>query len=78
MNFAVMTFFTVAEMCQELNVRHPEEMSLLKSPDDKEGFAKLTGWSKRKGSKVCVDGCGCLRVGGRGCGWMCGRVCVCV
>ena len=51
-NFAVMTFFTVAEICQELNVRHPEEMSLIKSPDDKEGYAKLTGWAKRKGAKV--------------------------
>lgn len=48
-NFAVMTFFTVAEICNELNIRHPEEMSLLKSPDDKEGYAKLTGWIKRKG-----------------------------
>ncbi|CAI8055859.1 Fermitin family homolog 1 [Geodia barretti] len=50
-NFAVMTFFTVCEICQELNVRHPEEMSLIKSPDDKEGYAKLTGWAKRKGVK---------------------------
>ena len=52
MNFAVMTFFTVAEVCQELSIRHPEEMSLMKCPDDKEGFAKLTGWAKRKGAKV--------------------------
>ena len=52
-NFAVMTFFTVAEICSELSVRHPEEMSLMKSPDDKEGYAKLTGWAKRKGAKVC-------------------------
>lgn len=48
----MMTFFTVAEICQELNVRHPEEMSLIKSPNDKEGYAKLTGWAKRKGAKV--------------------------
>ena len=51
-----MTFFTVAEMCQELNIRHPEEMSLIKSPDDKEGYAKLTGWAKRKGAKVWYIG----------------------
>ena len=48
-NFAVMTFFTVAEICSELNIRHYEELSLIKSPDDKEGYAKLTGWTKRKG-----------------------------
>ena len=53
-NFAVMTFFTVAEICQELNIRHPEEMSLMKSPDDKEGYAKLTGWTKARSKKVCV------------------------
>lgn len=57
-NFAVMTFFTVAEICNELSIRHPEEMSVIKSPDDKEGYAKLTGWYKRKGGKV--------REGGRG------------
>ena len=50
-NFAVMTFFTVAEICRELNIRHPEELSLLRSPLDKEGYAKLTGWVK-KGRKV--------------------------
>ena len=46
-NFAVMTFFAVAEICRELNIRHPEEMSLLRSPLDKEGYAKLTGWVKK-------------------------------
>ena len=64
-NFAVMTFFTVAEICQELSIRHPEEMSLMKSPVDKEGYAKLTGWTKARAKKVCV------------CVW-CVCVCVCV
>lgn len=50
-NCAIMTFFTVAEICRELKIRHPEEISLLRNPSDKEGFAKLTGWTKkRKGS----------------------------
>ena len=47
-NFAIMTFFTVGEICREFNVRHPEEMSLMRSPLDKENFAKLTGWNKRR------------------------------
>ena len=50
-NFAVMTFFAVAEICRELSIRHPEELSLMRSPLDKEGYAKLTGWVK-KGKKV--------------------------
>ena len=50
-NFAVMTFFAVAEICREMNVRHPEELSLMRSPLDKENYAKLTGWVK-KGRKV--------------------------
>ena len=52
-NFAVMTFFAVAEICREMNVRHPEELSLMRSPLDKENYAKLTGWVK-KGRKVRV------------------------
>jgi len=55
-NFAVMTFFAVAEICRELNIRHPEELSFIRSPMDKEGYAKLTGWTK-KGRRV---GCGSL------------------
>lgn len=51
MNFAVMTFFAVGEICREMNIRHPEELSFLRSPHDKEGFAKATGWVK-KGRKV--------------------------
>lgn len=47
-NFAIMTFFTVAEICREFGVRHPEELSFMRSPFDKENFAKLTGWSKRR------------------------------
>ncbi len=62
-NFAVMTFFSVAEMCKEMNVRHPEELSLMRSPYDKEGFAKLTGYVK-KGRKVCVCVCVCVCVRG--------------
>jgi len=50
-NFAVMTFFAVAEICRELNIRHPEELSFIRSPMDKEGYAKLTGWTK-KGRRV--------------------------
>ena len=47
-NCAVMTFLAVAEICREFNVRHPEEMSLLRNPMDKENFAKLTGWTKKR------------------------------
>ena len=47
-NFAIMTLFAVGEICQEFSIRHPEELSLLRSPLDKENFAKLTGWSKRR------------------------------
>ena len=54
-NFAVMTFLAVAEICQELSVRHPEELSLLRSPRDKEGYMKLTGYQK-KGRKVSREG----------------------
>lgn len=50
-NFAVMTFFSVAEICKEMSIRHPEEMSLMRSPYDKEGYAKATGILK-KGRKV--------------------------
>lgn len=46
-SFAVMTFLTVAEICREMGIRHPEELSLLRSPLDKENFAKLTGWVKK-------------------------------
>lgn len=47
-NFAIMTFFTVGEICKEFGIRHPEELSLMRSPMDKEGYAKLTGWLKRR------------------------------
>lgn len=50
-NFAIMTLFTVGEICQHIGIRHPEELSLMRSPQDKENFAKLTGWTKRR--KVC-------------------------
>lgn len=48
MNFSLMTFYVVAEICQELNIRHPEEFSLTKSPFDKEGFVKFTGYHRAK------------------------------
>lgn len=47
-NFAIMTFFTVAEICREFGIRHPEEISLMRCPLDKENFGKLTGWTKRR------------------------------
>eukprot|EP00731_Ephydatia_muelleri_P027760 Em0019g633a len=50
-NFAVMTFFAVAEICREMNIRHPEELSLLRSPMDKENYAKLTGIAKKAASR---------------------------
>lgn len=51
-NFAVMTFFSVAEICREMNIRHPEELSFMRSPYDKEGYVKLTGYAKKAGRKV--------------------------
>lgn len=50
-NFAVMTFFAVAEVCKELNIRHPEELSLLRSSLDKENYAKLTGFTRKAASR---------------------------
>ena len=50
-NFGIMNFFAVAEICREMNIRHPEELSLMRSPMDKEGYVKLTGFHK-KGRKV--------------------------
>lgn len=46
-NFGIMNFFAVAEICREMNIRHPEELSLMRSPMDKEGYVKLTGFHKK-------------------------------
>ena len=51
-NLSVMTFFVVAEICQELGIRHYEELSLLRSPFDREGYVKLTGYHKSKVKKL--------------------------
>ena len=55
-NLSVMTFFVVAELCQELGIRHHEELSLLRSPFDREGFVKLTGYHKSKVKKISEVG----------------------
>jgi len=61
-NFAIMILYAVAEVCKEFGIRHPEELSLMRSPNDKENFSKFTGWSKRR--KVClfVGWCVCMFV----------------
>lgn len=51
-NLSVMTFLVVAEICQELGIRHHEELSLLRSAFDREGFVKLTGYHKSKAKKL--------------------------
>ncbi len=56
-NFAIMTFLAVAEICKEFGIRHPEELSLMRSPLDKENYAKFTGWSKRRKVSFGVYGC---------------------
>lgn len=50
-NFAVMGLYAVKEICEEFKIRHSEELSLLRSPLDVDGFEKATGASrlKRKG-----------------------------
>ena len=50
-NFAVMGLYAVKEICEEFKIRHSEELSLLRSPLDVDGFEKQTGASrlKRKG-----------------------------
>lgn len=45
-NFAVPVFQVVMDLCREFKIRHPEELSLMRSPQDKEGFVKLTGFKK--------------------------------
>lgn len=55
-NLSIMTFLVVAEICQELNIKHHEELSLLKSPYDVEGFVKYTGFHKVKGKKLSEAG----------------------
>ena len=45
-NFAAPVFQVVMDLCREFKIRHPEELSLMRSPEDKEGFVKLTGYKK--------------------------------
>lgn len=35
-------------ICRDMGIRHPEELSLLRSLFDKENFAELTGWVKKR------------------------------
>jgi len=59
-NFAVMGLYAVKEICEEFKIRHSEELSLMRSPLDVDGFEKHTGASrlKRKGifSTLYEDG----------------------
>jgi len=50
-NFAVMGLYAVKEICEEFKIRHSEEISLMRSPLDVEGYEKHTGANrlKRKG-----------------------------
>lgn len=50
-NFAVMGLYAVKEICEEFKIRHSEELSLLRSPLDVDGYEKPTGAGrlKRKG-----------------------------
>ena len=45
-NFAVRVFQVVEDLCKEFRIRHHEELSLMKSPLDKEGYDKQTGGKK--------------------------------
>ena len=47
-----MTFYVVKEITDALGIRHPEEMSLMKSPFDREGFVKSTGYHRAKVKKL--------------------------
>ncbi len=51
-HFAMMTFYVVKELSDAFGIRHPEEMSLMKSPFDKEGYVKSTGYHKTKAKKL--------------------------
>ncbi len=51
-HFAMMTFYVVKELTDAFGIRHPEELSLMKSPFDKEGFVKSTGYHKAKVKKL--------------------------
>ena len=55
-HFAMMTFYVVKEICDALNIRHAEELSLMKSPFDREGFVKSTGYHRSKAKKVSREG----------------------
>jgi kindlin 2 len=45
-NFAVSVFQVVMDLCREFKMRHPEELSLMRSAMDSEKFAKHTGVKK--------------------------------
>ena len=47
-HFAMMTFYVVKEICDTFNIRHAEELSLMKSPFDREGYVKATGYHRSK------------------------------
>lgn len=51
-HLAMMTFYVVNEICTAFNIRHSEEMSLMKSPFDREGFVKSTGFHRVKVKKL--------------------------
>lgn len=55
-HFAMMTFYVVKVICDSLNIRHAEELSLMKSPFDREGYVKSTGYHRAKVKKQTRDG----------------------
>jgi kindlin 2 len=55
-HFAMMTFYVVKEICDVVGIRHAEELSLLKSPFDKEGYVKSTGFHRAKVKKQGREG----------------------
>lgn len=55
-HFAMMTFYVVKEICDALNIRHAEELSLMKSPLNREGYVKYTGYHRAKVKKQSREG----------------------
>ena len=51
-HFAMMTFYVIKEICDALGIRHSEELSLMKSPFDREGYVKSTGYHRAKVKKL--------------------------
>ncbi|XP_003384623.1 PREDICTED: fermitin family homolog 2-like [Amphimedon queenslandica] len=52
---AMMTFYVVKVICDTLNIRHAEELSLMRSPFDKEGYVKATGYHRTKAKKTTLE-----------------------